>query len=233
MTEEWRPVVGFEGLYEVSSRGRVRSLDRRVNTSSGTRLSRGQVLKGKRKNGYQEVSLGRNGSRNFRLVHRLVCEAFHGPAPEGKPWVLHRDGDKSNNTPGNLYWGDPKQNAQDMITHGNHRNSRKTHCDRGHAFSAENTISTPEGRRSCRTCHREFQGRNRLKYRLTKKEAGLPEGDSRHGSRYAYDSFGCRCGPCKGAKSRDDKDYHARRKQRESDTPADRRLRLDNEAQAA
>lgn len=43
-------------------------------------------------------------------VHRLVCEAFHGPAPEGKPYVLHRDEDCANNKPRNLKWGTQKEN---------------------------------------------------------------------------------------------------------------------------
>jgi hypothetical protein len=44
------------------------------------------------------------------LIHRLVCEAFHGPAPEGKPYALHRDEDGANNRPENLYWGTQKEN---------------------------------------------------------------------------------------------------------------------------
>jgi hypothetical protein len=114
--------------------------------------------------GHVSVRLGRGPAG---LVHRLVCEAFHGPAPEGKPWALHRNGDAGDNRPENLYWGDREDNAQDMIRHGRHRNARKTHCKRNHEFTPENTIWRSQGtKRECRTCENEAQ---RARYRKGKK----------------------------------------------------------------
>ena len=107
MIEEWRPVVGYEGLYEVSNTGRVRSLDRYVKTCYGSyRLHKGKVLSpGIRPDGYLVVSLQ---YRMFR-VHRLVAEAFL-PNPDNLPQVNHKDEDKSNNRVDNLEWCDSKYN---------------------------------------------------------------------------------------------------------------------------
>lgn len=107
MIEEWRPIYGYEGLYEVSSYGRVRSLDRyEVNNLGYKRLLKGKILSpGIRKDGYFVVSL-RN--KMFR-VHRLVAQAFI-PNPDELPQVNHKDEDKSNNNVDNLEWCDSKYN---------------------------------------------------------------------------------------------------------------------------
>lgn len=107
MTEEWRSIEGYEGLYEVSSYGRVRSLDRyEINNLGYKRLLKGKILSpGIKKDGYFIVSLK---NKNFR-VHRLVAQAFI-PNPEGLPQVNHKDEDKSNNNVDNLEWCDSKYN---------------------------------------------------------------------------------------------------------------------------
>lgn len=107
MIEEWRPVIGYEGLYEVSSYGRVRSVDRYVKTCYGSyRLHKGKVLSpGIRPDGYLVVSLQ---YKMFR-VHRIVAEAFL-PNPDNLPQVNHKDEDKSNNRVDNLEWCDSKYN---------------------------------------------------------------------------------------------------------------------------
>lgn len=116
--EEWRPVVGYEGLYEVSSSGRVRSLRRM--TPAGPRG--GVVLKpslmGSHSAKRWNVDLCKSGSyrdrsrRRCRPVHRLVAEAFLGPCPPGMQ-VLHGPGGPYNNRPENLRWGTPKENQRD------------------------------------------------------------------------------------------------------------------------
>ena len=108
MIEEiWRPVVGYEGLYEVSSYGRVRSVDRYVKTCYGSyRLHKGKVLSpGIRPDGYLVVSLQ---YKMFR-VHRLVAQAFI-PNPDNLPQVNHKNEVKSDNCVDNLEWCDATYN---------------------------------------------------------------------------------------------------------------------------
>lgn len=108
--ELWRPVPRFEGLYEVSSLGRVRSVDVLVpytHWRSGARLvrlKRGRIKSAQLINsGYQIVHLYDRDVRSALLVHRLVAEAFL-PNPLGLPEVNHRDGVKPNNAVYNLEW---------------------------------------------------------------------------------------------------------------------------------
>lgn len=105
------PIDGFEGLYEVSNLGRVRSLDRLVNSNGGTRLHKGKVLKFVNNGGgYLQVYLYKDGKSTKFYVHRLVYEAFHGKRPEGME-INHIDEDKSNNSIKNLNLMTHKENA--------------------------------------------------------------------------------------------------------------------------
>lgn len=112
--EEWRAVVGFEGRYEVSSLGRVRSLDQfvRLVTRRGVetrRFSPGKLLKpGPSRSGHVSVAVGKGHSVG---VHRLVCEAFHGPCPENNE-CLHRNHNPADNRAANLKWGTRSQNLK-------------------------------------------------------------------------------------------------------------------------
>lgn len=111
MIEEWRSISGYEGLYEVSSFGRVRSLDRYVKGKSESyRLYKGKVLSpGKDKGDYLFVILCCNGKVYRKCVHRLVAEAFI-PNPDNLPEVNHKDEVKTNNSVDNLEWCDRKYN---------------------------------------------------------------------------------------------------------------------------
>ena len=112
MIEEWRPIVGYEGLYEVSSYGRVRSLDMYVKARYGNyRLHKGKVLSpGKDTNGYLKVNLCCNGKHKVISVHRLVAQTFI-LNPDNLPEVNHKDEDKSNNRVDNLEFCDRKYNV--------------------------------------------------------------------------------------------------------------------------
>ena len=108
MIEEWRPVIGYEGLYEVSSLGRVRSLDRydRMNRFCEGRILKSYTYRG----GYLFVQLSSNGKLKHHLVHRLIAQAFI-PNPDNLPQINHKDEVKSNNCVDNLEWCDSKYNV--------------------------------------------------------------------------------------------------------------------------
>lgn len=111
MTEEWR-TVAMCTAYEVSNLGRVRRV------RLGRRGSAARELKPwKKKHGHLSVTLQDGPFKTKQLVHRLVALAFL-PLVEGKPNVLHRDGNPGNNSLTNLYWGDQSENGHDMVRHG-------------------------------------------------------------------------------------------------------------------
>lgn len=105
--EEWKDIEGYEGKYQVSNLGRVKSLERVVpNGESGFRIVKEKFLQTKsNQNKYIKVSLS---GRSFR-VHRLVAEAFI-ENPNSLPEVNHKDGLKCNNVITNLEWCTPKHN---------------------------------------------------------------------------------------------------------------------------
>lgn len=152
--EIWKPVVGYEGLYEVSSCGRVRSLDRSVPGRAGHAPMRlkGRVLKARENRGYPALTLHRGGKSQAKSVHALVLEAFVGPRPDNC-YGCHNDGDSTNNRLENLRWDSQSNNQMDTIRHGRHHQILKTHCPQGHEYSTENTVY--DGRaRKCRSCLR-------------------------------------------------------------------------------
>ncbi len=123
--EKWLPVVGFEGLYEVSSHGRVKSLERYVRIRNGERIVRERILKNTFiKTGYFCVVLTKNNKRKGRTVHSLVCEAFIGERTIGYE-CCHRDGVKTNNNLDNLRYDSKSNNKQDMKLNGTWQNGEK------------------------------------------------------------------------------------------------------------
>lgn len=118
--ETWKPIVGFEGFYEVSDHGRVRSLDRVIRHSQGgDRLKKGALLRVSPMpvSGYPRVSLHKEGKEKTALVHNLVLEAFVGPRPQGND-ACHLDGTRTNNCVCNLRWDTRTGNMADRQSHG-------------------------------------------------------------------------------------------------------------------
>jgi hypothetical protein len=163
--EHWRPVVEYEGFYDVSDLGRVCSRPR-----PGTKRG-GRILKlPLNSHGYPIVSLSRDNSHVTRPVHVLVAEAFIGPRPAGFH-VCHNDGDRTNDALANLRYDTPAGNAQDMIDHGTSKQSAKTHCPQNHEYTPGNTYVDAIGRRSCLTCKRERDPGHSRAYRDRNREA--------------------------------------------------------------
>jgi hypothetical protein len=129
--EKWKPVVGYEGRYEVSDQGRVRSLPLVVAKPGRAAfihpLSNRVLRQACNRRGYKLVMLhsGTNKDRRTTTVHRLVCEAFHGPSPAGRPHALHGDGNPANNVPENLRWGSHDENLKEAVRHGSIRSGER------------------------------------------------------------------------------------------------------------
>jgi HNH endonuclease/NUMOD4 motif len=130
--EIWKPVPDFDGYYEVSNNGRVRSVDRVVSRQypGGKTCQvkrKGSLRKLEYRDGYASVRLQAD-KRIFKpYVHRIVCEAFNGPCPEGKSIVAHNDGDSTNNRPENLRWATEAENQRDREVHGTHNRGERSH----------------------------------------------------------------------------------------------------------
>lgn len=159
MTEQWRPIPGWENLYEVSDIGRVRSLDRLVTyPAGGQRLFKGRILQDRLfpRTGHRMVSLKRHSVGETFRVHRLVMLTFVGPRPDGLH-ICHNNGVPDDNRLSNLRYDTASSNVRDAVQHGTQANTRKTHCKSGHAFTPENTYVFPTStgtQRKCRICSR-------------------------------------------------------------------------------
>jgi hypothetical protein len=156
--ERWRPVVGYEGLYEVSDCGRVRSLPRRAKLYRGTRPVPEKILSPYQYRGKHPYVVLCNTSGQKKLkVHRLVLAAFVGPCPDGM-YGLHWNDDRTDNRLANLRYGSLSDNMLDRKRNGNDPNASRTRCSSGHEYSPENTHILLRGVRStrqCRACWRE------------------------------------------------------------------------------
>lgn len=111
--EIWKDIKGYEGFYQVSNLGRVKSLERDVYHPRGTIIRHMEekiLVQNIGKLGYAYVNLNLNGKRKTIKTHRLVAEAFI-PNPENKPQVNHKDEVKSNNVVDNLEWCSAQENA--------------------------------------------------------------------------------------------------------------------------
>jgi hypothetical protein len=136
--EIWKPIKGYEGLYEVSSIGRVRCLNYRnrgeihIKASSGLR--------------YCQVCLTKDGKMRCFYVHRLVAEAYLPEPKEGETQVNHKNGDKRDNRISNLEWVSPIVNVNNPVTKPNLRKRyhREGEFERRSAAMKKKYIEHPE-----------------------------------------------------------------------------------------
>lgn len=155
--ETWKPVVGFEGSYEVSDKGRVRSLDRTIVRSDGVLLPRkGKMLSLEiDRHGYPRARPSEGGKNKPHPVHKLVLAAFVGPREEGME-CRHLDGNPKNNYVANLAYGTASQNTLDQVRHGTHYLASRKRCPRGHVLEYPNLVGKGKklGYRACLACQR-------------------------------------------------------------------------------
>lgn len=147
--ETWRPIAGYEGLYEISSLGRVKSVEKTLpHKTHGHWHIKERILRpgwsGQKGNQYLAVALHKgNGEQHFLKVHRLVAETFLEPV-SGKTFVNHIDCDRSNNSVGNLEWCTPLENtrhamANGRLEEGNKKRLKAVICNEtGERFSSIN-----------------------------------------------------------------------------------------------
>ena len=110
-SEVWKPIEGFEGLYQISNFGKVKSLDRKVINNRTFQLIKGKILKPcNNGNNYLYIGLCKNGKIKRIAIHKLVAQAFI-PNPNNLPQVNHKDENKLNNCVENLEWCTPNYNA--------------------------------------------------------------------------------------------------------------------------
>ena len=114
MKEIWKDIRGYEGLYQVSNLGRVRSLDRYVNSAiknNNKVIKKGKILRSNSNwNNYLQVHLSKYGKSKMITIHRLVAQTFI-PNPKNLPQINHKDGNKLNNCIDNLEWCTAKENV--------------------------------------------------------------------------------------------------------------------------
>ncbi len=178
MSEEWRDIPGYEGYYQASDLGRVRSLDRIITDRNGKSFfKRGKILKpAVKKTGYLMVALNMNAVVATPSVHSLVALCFLGKRPEGFE-VCHGNGDPSDNGLENLRYDTPASNAADILLHGRNKERNKTHCKWGHEFTEENTAfrarsCRPNVRRMCKICKNAGE---RLRYAIARDNRLNPQ----------------------------------------------------------
>lgn len=130
-TEIWKSSITLAGKYEVSSHGRVRSVERVVNSSFGaTRKIRSKLVAHDPQDGnYRRINVLENGKYKGYLLHRLVAEVFV-ENPHNLPFINHIDGDKKNNHPDNLEWCTHQANMQHAMETGLNKSKKSVVCEK-------------------------------------------------------------------------------------------------------
>jgi len=119
MEEVWKSVIGYEGIYEISSIGNLKSLNRKIKhrTKKGFAIKKELILKSTNSNGYKLFILSKDGFSSSVSVHRLIAKAFI-PNPKNKPQVNHINGIKTDNRVENLEWCTNSENVNHAINTG-------------------------------------------------------------------------------------------------------------------
>lgn len=141
MPELWRPIPGYEGVYDVSDAGRIRTVKTGLIRCGSTSPNQP----------YPSLFLGRGDQR---YVHDLVAAVFIGPKPAGMD-TMHGNDCPTDNRAVNLSYGTRQQNIRDMVSRGRHRASHIDRCPQDHPYDEKNTYHNTKGARVCRQCKRD------------------------------------------------------------------------------
>ena len=163
LEEEWLDISGYEGFYQVSNLGRVKSLAKTIINSRGSErfypeLILKQSLSGKESDMYARLKVrlyDKDRRPQQHKVHKLV--AFHFISDTDERFVLHKNGNRLDNRVSNLYFGTSSENALDAVKHGTNAQNRKKNCPLGHFLIGDNLVAAEKrrrggNRRSCRAC---------------------------------------------------------------------------------
>lgn len=154
-TEVWKDIPGYEGCYQASNQGRIKSVDRIIERRNGVpQRVREYILslKSTDHGNHPMVNLSAiDKTRRVVRVHQCVKWAFDGPTPDGME-ICHNNGNPYDNSIENLRFDTHTENVRDITRHGNNRNVNKTHCKHGHEYTPENTGAVTTGGRYCKAC---------------------------------------------------------------------------------
>ena len=132
--EIWKDINNYEGLYQISNEGNVKSLDKSYNVGYGGIKHQEEIILKPTYvgNGYLHVCLCKNGNKEYKRIHRLVAEAFI-PNPNGYPTVNHKDENPENNKVENLEWCTQLDNVRHSSEHMKHKKGI-THSNTGEKY---------------------------------------------------------------------------------------------------
>ncbi len=143
--EKWVAALGYEGKYEVSSLGRVRSVDRMMTTRGAPFFRKGRVLSQcSNRDGYMFVGIGKSSTAKLRLVHHVVLESFVGLRGK-KQQCCHLNGNRADNRLANLKWGSASENQKHKLLHGTDSRGEKS----GMAKLTEECVKRALDMRAC------------------------------------------------------------------------------------
>jgi hypothetical protein len=147
MIEIWKPVVGYEELYEVSNFGNIKSLCRLSWNGHSFILREERILKTtKNPNGYLQIILSKNNKQKTFFIHRIITHSFI-PNPENKPQVNHKNGDKLDNRIENLEWATSSENLRHKIDILGYKDSLETRFKKSISKIGKNNPAFKHGKR--------------------------------------------------------------------------------------